>query len=290
MSTENHTSSWDKLRKVLPWLAMALLLLCFYFLPVSPPVVDAHELAFSEFLNEIRAGHLEDVQIKDKIVTGYRKGKDHSREARRRRLVSAARLPSLPETDLVRELEAQQVRFSGSPEKGSGWLLVFSMIALPLLLLASVYLSSLKKLGPSGTLTFGKTRAKIYDQAKNLNITFDDVAGVDEAKAELVEVVDFLQNAEQYQRLGGRIPRGVLLVGPPGTGKTLLAKAVAGEAGVAFFALSGSEFVEMFVGVGAARVRDLFEQAKTKAPCIVFIDELDAIGKSRAGNSGFVGG
>ena len=116
------------------------------------------------------------------------------------------------------------------------------------------------------------------------------MAGVDEAKAELIEIVDFLKNPKKYQRLGGRIPKGVLLVGPPGTGKTLLARAVAGEADVPFFTLSGSEFVEMFVGVGAARVRDLFEQAKDKAPCIIFIDELDAIGKSRAGNSGFVGG
>src|SRR5438093_1505390 len=133
------------------------------------------------------------------------------------------------------------------------------------------------------------TERKIYDR-KELKTTFADVAGVDEAKAELAEIVDFLKNPKKYQRLGGRIPKGVLLVGPPGTGKTLLARAVAGEADVPFFTLSGSEFVEMFVGVGASRVRDLFEQAKDKAPCIIFIDELDAIGKSRAGASGFIGG
>jgi len=143
--------------------------------------------------------------------------------------------------------------------------------------------------GPTQALSFGRSKHKIYDR-KELKTTFTDVAGVDEAKAELVEIVDFLKNPKKYQRLGGRIPKGVLLVGPPGTGKTLLARAVAGEADVPFFTLSGSEFVEMFVGVGAARVRDLFEQAKDKAPCIIFIDELDAIGKSRAGNSGFVGG
>ena len=143
--------------------------------------------------------------------------------------------------------------------------------------------------GPTQALSFGRSKHKIYDR-KELKTTFNDVAGVDEAKAELIEIVDFLKNPKKYQRLGGRIPKGVLLVGPPGTGKTLLARAVAGEADVPFFTLSGSEFVEMFVGVGAARVRDLFEQAKDKAPCIIFIDELDAIGKSRAGNTGFVGG
>jgi cell division protease FtsH len=143
--------------------------------------------------------------------------------------------------------------------------------------------------GPTQALSFGRSKHKIYDR-KELKTTFADVAGVDEAKAELEEVVDFLKNPRKYQRLGGHLPKGVLLVGPPGTGKTLLARAVAGEAAVPFFTLSGSEFVEMFVGVGASRVRDLFEQAKEKAPCIVFIDELDAIGKSRAGATGFVGG
>jgi cell division protease FtsH len=132
-----------------------------------------------------------------------------------------------------------------------------------------------------GALTFGKNRAKIHDESRRMQVTFEDVAGVDEAKLELEEVVDYLRQPAKYQRLGGRIPKDVLLVEPPGTGKTLLAKAVAGEASVSFFSISGSEFVEMFVGVGAARVRDLFEQAKQKAPCIVFIGELDAIGKSR---------
>src|SRR6185295_2327034 len=137
--------------------------------------------------------------------------------------------------------------------------------------------------GGQSPLTFGRSRHKLYAQ-KDLKTTFADVAGIDEAVAELREVVDFLKIPEKYQRLGGRIPKGVLLVGPPGTGKTLLAKAVAGEASVPFFSLSGSEFVEMFVGVGAARVRDLFGQAEAKAPAIIFIDELDALGKSRAGN------
>jgi cell division protease FtsH len=157
--------------------------------------------------------------------------------------------------------------------------------------MAAIWMFLMRRIGGGSTqaLSFGRSKAKIYDR-KELKTTFNDVAGVDEAKAELVEVVDFLKNPKKYQRLGGRIPKGVLLVGPPGTGKTLLARAVAGEADVPFFFLSGSEFVEMFVGVGASRVRDLFEQAKEKAPCIVFIDELDAIGKTRAGNTGFIGG
>src|SRR6266516_5117259 len=133
---------------------------------------------------------------------------------------------------------------------------------------------------------WGRAAPKIYDQNTHSDVTFRDVAGVDEAEAELIEVVDFLKNPQKYTKLGGRIPKGVLLVGPPGTGKTLLAKAVAGEANVPFFSMSGSEFMEIFVGVGAASVRDLFEQAKRRAPCIIFIDELDAIGKSRAAGRG----
>src|SRR5438552_575843 len=187
------------------------------------------------------------------------------------------------ETTLLKELDAHGVKFSGRMESSSGWLYALASWVLPLLIMAGIYRVGIRKMGQSGgLLTFGKNRAKIHDQSEQLKVTFEDVAGVDEAKAELVEVVDFLKHPKKYQALGGRIPKGVLLVGPPGTGKTLLARAVAGEAGVAIFSLSGSEFVERFVGVGAARVRDLFEQAKAKAPCIIFIDELDAIGKSRS--------
>ncbi|MFQ5883089.1 MAG: ATP-dependent zinc metalloprotease FtsH [Candidatus Methylomirabilales bacterium] len=162
---------------------------------------------------------------------------------------------------------------------------------LPVALMAGIWVLLMSRIGggPTQALTFGRSKAKIYDR-KELKTTFADVAGVDEAKAELMEVVDFLRDPNKYQRLGGRIPKGVLLVGPPGSGKTLLARAVAGEANVPFFYISGSDFVEMFVGVGAARVRDLFEQAKNNAPCIVFIDELDAIGKVRGGTVGAIGG
>jgi cell division protease FtsH len=200
------------------------------------------------------------------------------------------RLPGVEETALIGELQAHKVEFSGRIESTFlrdfvlGWL-------LPIGAMVAIWLFLMRRMGggPAQALTFGRSRAKIYDR-KELKVTFQDVAGVDEAREELAEVVDFLRDPKKYQRLGGRIPKGVLLVGPPGSGKTLLARAVAGEAAVPFFFLSASEFVEMFVGVGASRVRDLFEQAKEKAPCIVFIDELDAIGKTRGGVGGMVGG
>ena len=202
---------------------------------------------------------------------------------------TTARIPATEDYQIVRELEAAKVEFSGRIES-TFWRDLFSWV-VPLIIMAALWLFLMRRmgLGPTQALSFGRSKAKIYDR-KELKTTFADVAGVEEAKAELIEVVDFLKNPKKYQRLGGRIPKGVLLVGPPGTGKTLLARAVAGEADVPFFFLSGSEFVEMFVGVGASRVRDLFEQAKEKAPCIVFIDELDAIGKTRAGNTGFLSG
>jgi cell division protease FtsH len=200
------------------------------------------------------------------------------------------RIPAIDDSALLKELETARVEFSGRVETTFWRDLIFGWV-VPLGLMAGLWIFLMRRMGggPTQALSFGRSKAKIYDR-KELKTTFNDVAGVDEAKAELVEVVDFLKSPKKYQRLGGRIPKGVLLVGPPGTGKTLLARAVAGEADVPFFFLSGSEFVEMFVGVGASRVRDLFEQAKEKAPCIVFIDELDAIGKTRAGTTGFLSG
>src|SRR5215470_11023613 len=205
-------------------------------------------------------------------------------------LFVAVRIPGTDDTAFLHELEANKVEFSGRIESTVVRDLIFGWL-LPIGVMAGIWIFLMRRMGggPTQALTFGRSKVKIYDR-KELKTTFADVAGVDEAKAELVEVVDFLRNPQKYQRLGGRIPKGVLIVGPPGSGKTLLARAVAGEADVPFFFLSGSEFVEMFVGVGAARVRDLFEQGKEKAPCIVFIDELDAIGKSRAGATGFIGG
>ena len=196
----------------------------------------------------------------------------------------ATRPPGLDLSTLFKVFDEHKVSFSGEIADNFwrtlllGWLLPFGLIMLMWNLVA-------RRMGPggaAGALSFGRNKAKIYGE-NDLKARFTDVAGIDEAKAELEAVVSFLSNPERYQRLGGRIPKGVLLVGPPGTGKTLLARAIAGEAHVPFFSISGSEFIEMFVGLGAARVRDLFEQAKAKAPCIVFIDELDAVGKTRAG-------
>ena len=188
---------------------------------------------------------------------------------------------------LVPELEAARVRFTGHVT--NTWIATLLSWILPAVIFVGLWMLVMKRMNPqSGLMSVGKSRAKVYVENKT-GVTFDDIAGIDEARAELMEIVDFLKNPERYRRLGGKIPKGVLLVGAPGTGKTLLAKAVAGEAGVPFFSLTGSDFVEMFVGVGAARVRDLFAQAQTKAPSIVFIDELDAVGKARGVRPGFGG-
>jgi cell division protease FtsH len=188
---------------------------------------------------------------------------------------------------LVGELEAAHVRFTG--HAASTWLATLLSWSLPAVIFVGLWMFVMKRMNPqSGLMSIGKSRAKVYVERKT-GVTFDDIAGIDEARSELMEIVDFLKNPERYRRLGGKIPKGVLLVGAPGTGKTLLAKAVAGEAAVPFFSLTGSDFVEMFVGVGAARVRDLFAQAQAKAPSIVFIDELDAVGKARGIRPGFGG-
>jgi cell division protease FtsH len=193
--------------------------------------------------------------------------------------------------ELPKRLEDNGVEFTAALPK-SNWLgSILGWIVPPLIFVAIwQFFLSRNAGGAQGALSLTKSRAKVYVEGDSTKVSFNDVAGVDEAKAELTEIVEFLKTPERYKAIGARIPRGVLLVGPPGTGKTLMAKAVAGEAGVSFFSISGSEFVELFVGAGAARVRDLFEQAKQKAPCIIFIDELDAIGKSRGGGNGFIGG
>lgn len=193
--------------------------------------------------------------------------------------------------ELPKRLEDKGVEFAAVPPPKNGWLgNILSWVIPPLIFVAIwQFFNRAGGSGQQGVLSIAKSKAKVYVEGESEKVTFADVAGVDEAKTELVEIVEFLKNPGRFTDIGARIPKGVLLVGPPGTGKTLLAKAVAGEAGVPFFSISGSEFVELFVGVGSARVRDLFEQAKKQAPCIVFIDELDAIGKSRA-SSGFYGG
>ena len=266
----------------------------------APVTVD---IPMSQFLNLVREGKVLRVSLGEREIQGVLKpgalpAPPPGPGEKLRQLLGAehgpivfttARIPATEDYQVVRELEAAKVEFSGRIES-TFWRDLISWV-VPLVLMAALWVFLMRRMGggPTQALSFGRSKAKIYDR-KELKTTFADVAGVEEAKTELMEVVDFLKNPKKYQRLGGRIPKGVLLVGPPGTGKTLLARAVAGEADVPFFFLSGSEFVEMFVGVGASRVRDLFEQAKEKAPCIVFIDELDAIGKTRAGNTGFLSG
>jgi len=193
--------------------------------------------------------------------------------------------------DLPKRLEAKGVEFAAAAPPRNGWISNILSWVIPPLIFVGIWQFFLARGtgGGAGALSFTKSRAKVYVEGDSTKITFADVAGVEEAKTELAEIVEFLKSPQRYAQIGARIPKGVLLVGPPGTGKTLLAKAVAGEAGVPFFSISGSEFVELFVGAGAARVRDLFEQAKKKAPCIIFIDELDAIGKSRS-SGGIFGG
>jgi cell division protease FtsH len=196
--------------------------------------------------------------------------------------------------DLPQRLESKGVEFAAAPPKKPNiFTTILSWVVPPLIFILVLQFFARRSMGAGGAqgaLSFTKSKAKVYVPDEQSRVTFADVAGVDEAKDELTEIVDFLKTPERYTEIGARIPKGVLLVGPPGTGKTLLSKAVAGEAGVPFFIISGSEFVELFVGAGAARVRDLFEQAKKNAPCIIFIDELDAIGKSRSGSMGVVGG
>ena len=236
------------------------------------------EIPYSEFRTLLAAGKVAEVTMTQQRVIGKLKLEEGAKEQKSFTTVR------VEDPDLVKDLNARNVTFSGVIE--STFLKdIFSWV-IPALIFGGIWFFVIRRLGQglgsgqSGFMTVGQSKAKIYAE-KDTKVTFADVAGVEEAKEELREVIEFLKTPEKFTRLGGKIPKGILLVGPPGTGKTLLARAVAGEAGVTFFSISGSEFVEMFVGVGAARVRDLFEQAKSKAPCIIFIDELDALGKAR---------
>ncbi len=231
-------------------------------------------IPYSEFQTLLEEGKLAEIGIADQYIRGLLKTPGSG---------GAQKIFTLRvEPDLARDLEKYGVKFTGIIE--SKWLANLLSWIVPVVIFVAVWLFLVRgiaeKQGMGGFMSIGKSKAKIYME-KETAVTFDDVAGVDEAKEELQEVVQFLKDAVHYGRLGARIPKGVLLVGPPGTGKTLLARAIAGQAGVPFFSINGSEFVEMFVGVGAARVRDLFEQARKNAPCIVFIDELDALGRAR---------
>jgi cell division protease FtsH len=242
------------------------------FQPASEP------MPYSAFKAHLRLGHIEQVHIGARTIQGTLRPTRLSAESPTQRFVTVR----VEDPDLLRELEAHRVQYDGRYEDGVGQTLLLWLIPIGLLMLLWTFLAG--RMGPGqNAMQFGKSRARLVVE-RTTSVTFADVADAKEAKEELQEIVDFLRQPQKYVALGGRIPKGMLLVGPPGTGKTLLARAVAGEAAVPFFSLSGADFVEMFVGVGAARVRDLFKQAQEKAPCIIFIDELDAVGKARGVN------
>ncbi|BAZ03499.1 ATP-dependent zinc metalloprotease FtsH [Calothrix sp. NIES-3974] len=245
------------------------------------------QIPYSDFINQVQAG-----KVKRAVVGNDRIQYSIPVTTEDGKIIEQVyqTTPVAIDLDLPKILRENNVEFAAPPPNENGWIgTLLSWVVPPLIFFGIWGFLFNRQGGGPAALTVGKSKARIYSEGST-GVKFSDVAGIEEAKAELEEVVDFLKNAGRYTRLGAKIPKGVLLVGPPGTGKTLLAKAIAGEAGVPFFSISGSEFIELFVGVGAARVRDLFEQAKQQAPCIVFIDELDALGKSRAGAGGFYGG
>ena len=256
------------------WLVIGLIMIALFNL-FNQPLTPIKEVIFSDFMNQVSSGNVEEV-----VVQGdYIKGKLQDGEMFRTNIVS--------DPELIKFLREKNVRIKIMPPEETTWYTNLLISWFPMLLLLGVWIFFMRQMQSGGgkALSFGKSRAKLLSQQKK-KATFKDVAGVDEAKEELQEIIEFLKEPQKFQKLGGKIPKGVLVMGPPGTGKTLLARAIAGEANVPFFNISGSEFVEMFVGVGASRVRDLFEQGKKNAPCIIFIDEIDAVGRHRGAGLG----
>ena len=265
------------LRNLMMWGVIVLLVLGLYNLFQNPgSITGKTEMPFSTFLTEVDKGNVASVDIRGSEISGnFRDGKSFKTYS-----------PNYP--NLVEKLSAKGVAITAGPREEKGpslWGIILSWF--PMLLLIGVWIFFMRQMqgGKGGAMGFGRSKAKLLTEAHG-RVTFQDVAGVEEAKEELEEIVHFLKDPRKFQKLGGRIPKGALLVGPPGTGKTLLARAIAGEANVPFFTISGSDFVEMFVGVGASRVRDMFEQGKKSAPCIIFIDEIDAVGRSRGAGLG----
>ncbi|MBD1822418.1 ATP-dependent metallopeptidase FtsH/Yme1/Tma family protein [Cyanobacteria bacterium FACHB-DQ100] len=266
-------------------IVFALLLLLNFVVPSFSS--QSQQVAYSDFVSQVRSGNVDRAIIGNDKIEFTLKSTQPAQDGTRAPVYTTA--PVAIDLDLPKILRDNNVEFSAPTPSPYSWIgTIFSWVLPPLIFFGIYSFFINRQGGGAAALTVGKSKARIYSEGTT-GVKFTDVAGVDEAKAELQEIVDFLKNAEKYSRLGAKIPKGVLLVGPPGTGKTMLAKAIAGEAGVPFFSISGSEFIELFVGVGASRVRDLFEQAKQQAPCIVFIDELDALGKSR-GSGNFAGG
>ena len=265
------------LRNIVLWLFIALIVFgLFNLFSTTSGDRNTVDLTYSQFLDEVEAGSIKDVIIRGNNINGaFEDGRSFK--------TYAANDPTL-----VDRLNDRGVNISAAPlDDGYPSLLGVLISWFPMLLLIGVWIFFMRQMqgGRGGAMGFGRSKAKLLTENKN-KVTFNDVAGIDEAKEELVEIVEFLKDPRKFQKLGGRIPKGALLIGPPGTGKTLLARAVAGEAGVPFFTISGSDFVEMFVGVGASRVRDMFEQGRRNAPCIIFIDEIDAVGRSRGAGLG----
>ena len=261
------------------WVIIALLVVMLFNLFQGPTMRSANgQLAYSDFLAEVNAGQVADVTIQGNSITG------HTRDSRN----FATYNPN--DTNLIQRLNDHGVRITAQPADEGNPLLNIFVSWFPMLLLIGVWIFFMRQMQSGGgkAMGFGKSKARLLTERQG-RVTFDDVAGIDEAKEELSEIVDFLRTPDRYQKLGGRMPHGVLLYGQPGTGKTLLARAVAGEAHAAFFSIAASEFIEAIVGVGAARVRDLFAKAKEAAPAIIFIDELDAVGRSRQGSAGVTG-
>ncbi|EFM56626.1 ATP-dependent metalloprotease FtsH [Brucella inopinata BO1] len=260
------------------WAIIALLLIALFNLFQSPGQrTNSREISYSQFIDDVSNGRVKSVTITGQRISGTLADNG-----------STFQTYSPGDTGLVSRLEDKGVAITARPESdGSSSLIGILLSWLPMILILGVWIFFMRQMqgGSRGAMGFGKSKAKLLTEAHG-RVTFQDVAGVDEAKQDLEEIVEFLRDPQKFQRLGGKIPRGVLLVGPPGTGKTLLARSVAGEANVPFFTISGSDFVEMFVGVGASRVRDMFEQAKKNAPCIIFIDEIDAVGRHRGAGLG----
>ena len=259
------------------WLVIGLLLIMLFNL-FNQPAAQSQQIPFSEFNYQLEQGRVTDVTIQGRTLSGILSDGG----------TFSTYTPDDP--DLVRLLREKKVNINARPPEEASLMLTLLISWFPMLLLIGVWIFFMRQMqgggGGRGPMSFGKSKARMLNDDKQNKVTFSDVAGIEEAKEELEEVIAFLKNPQKFQRLGGKIPKGLLLIGPPGTGKTLLARAIAGEANVPFFNLSGSDFVEMFVGVGAARVRDMFEQGRKNAPCIIFIDEIDAVGRHRGAGLG----
>ena len=257
------------------WLVIGMIMIALFNI-FNQPLNNQSDVIFSEFMDQVESGKISEVTIQGDRVSG--KYIDGS---------SFQTMTPSKDQDLVRVLREKGVRIVVVPPEQTSWYMNILISWFPMILLLGIWIFFMRQMQSGGgkALSFGKSKARLMNEDKN-KITFKDVAGVDEAKEELHEIIEFLREPQKFNKLGGKIPKGVLLVGPPGTGKTLLAKAIAGEANVPFFSISGSDFVEMFVGVGASRVRDLFEQGKKNSPCIIFIDEIDAVGRHRGAGLG----